>query len=273
MQKTWLITGTSKGFGRVWAEAALKRGDNVAATARDIDTLKELTDEYGNNVLPIVLNVDDRKACFRAVQQAHTHFGKLDVLVSNAGYGHFGFIEELSEADARAQIETNLFGSLWMIQAVLPIMREQGSGRILQVSSIGGVATFPGIGMYHISKWGVEALCDTLYQEVSCLGIKITLIEPGGYHTDWSTASAKHSEPIAAYEPVRDQRKNNAGKVKKGDPGATAEAILKIVDAEEPPLRLFLGNTPLKTIEPIYAKRLDEWREWKETSEQAQGND
>jgi len=271
-QKVWLITGTSKGFGRVWAEAALERGDKVAATARNTDTLKELIEKYGDNVLPIELDVDERKACFDVVGKARKHFGQVDVLVSNAGYGHFGFIEEISEEEARAQLETNLFGSLWMIQAVLPVMREQKSGHILQVSSIGGVATFPGIGMYHISKWGVEAMCDALSQEVSSLGIKVTLIEPGGYDTDWSTASSKHSKPIAAYDEIREQRKNNSGKVKRGNPEATPEAILKVVDMDNPPLRLFLGNTPFKTIEPIYQRRIEEWRTWQDVSQKAQGN-
>lgn len=271
-QKVWLITGTSKGFGRVWAAAALRRGDKVAATARHTDTLKELVDEFGNNVLPLQLDVNDRTACFNAVKKANDHFGRIDILVSNAGYGHFGTIEELSEQDIRGQLETNLFGSLWMIQAVLPIMRRQKSGHIMQVSSIGGVATFPGIGAYHMSKWGVEAMCDALSQEVASFGIKVTLIEPGGFETDWAGPSSKHSEPIGAYDFLREQRKASMGKVRRGDPEATSDAILQVVDAENPPLRLFLGNTPLKTIEPIYQKRLEEWRAWKEVSEKAQGH-
>jgi NADP-dependent 3-hydroxy acid dehydrogenase YdfG len=160
--KIWFITGTSRGFGRVWAEAALKGGDKVAATARNTDSLNDLADTYGDSFLPLSLDVDDRQACFDAVQKAHDTFGRIDVLISNAGYGQFGFFEELNEDEVRKQIETNLFGSIWVIQAVLPIMRGQGNGHIMQVSSIGGVTTFPIFSIYHASKWAVEGLCESL---------------------------------------------------------------------------------------------------------------
>lgn len=270
--KVWFITGTSRGFGRVWAEAALKRGDKVAATARDIDSLKDLADTYGDNLLPLALDVDDRQANFDAVQKAHDTFGRIDVLISNAGYGQFGFFEELSEDEVRKQIETNLFGSIWIIQAVLPIMRQQGSGHIMQVSSIGGVTTFPIFSIYHASKWGVEGLCESLSQEVAQFGINVTLIEPGGYSTDWSGSSAKHSEPIAAYDNLRNQIQENRKKSKPGDPDATADAILKVVDAEKPPLRLFLGSVGLQLVEPKYQERLATWHEWNDVSKAAQGS-
>ncbi|CAN5249137.1 hypothetical protein BH09ACT10_BH09ACT10_30780 [soil metagenome] len=147
MSKTWFITGASKGFGREWAEAALERGDKVAATARKVETLDALVDTYGDAVLPIQLDVNDRAADFAAVQQAAQHFGQLDIVVNNAGYGHFGMVEEISEDEARAQLETNVFGALWVTQAALPIMREQGSGHIIQVSSIGGISAFPTVGI------------------------------------------------------------------------------------------------------------------------------
>lgn len=270
--KVWFITGTSRGFGRVWAEAALKRGDKVAATARDIDSLKDLADTYGDNLLPLALDVDDRQANFDAVQKAHDTFGRIDVLISNAGYGQFGFFEELSEDEVRKQIETNLFGSIWIIQAVLPIMRQQGSGHIMQVSSIGGVTTFPIFSIYHASKWGVEGMCESLSQEVAQFGINVTLIEPGGYSTDWSGSSAKHSEPIAAYDNLRNQIQENRKKSKPGDPDATADAILKVIDAEEPPLRLFLGSVGLQLVEHKYQERLATWHEWNDVSKAAQGS-
>ena len=138
-EKVWFITGTSRGFGREWAIAALERGDKVAATARDTATLDDLVDKYGDAMLPIQLDVTDRAADFAAVKQAHEHFGRLDIVVNNAGYGQFGFIEELSEQDARDQIETNVFGALWVTQAALPYLRAQRSGHIIQVSSIGGI--------------------------------------------------------------------------------------------------------------------------------------
>jgi NAD(P)-dependent dehydrogenase (short-subunit alcohol dehydrogenase family) len=177
--KTWFITGASKGFGREWAEAALEREDKVAATARNLQTLDALVDTYGDSVLPIQLDVTDRGADFDAVNGAADHFGGLDVVINNAGYGHFGMIEELTEDDVRSQLETNFFGALWVTQAALPIMREQGSGHIIQVSSLGGITAFPAIGAYHASKWALEGLSQSLSQEVAGFGIDVTLIEPG----------------------------------------------------------------------------------------------
>ncbi|MCK5754073.1 MAG: SDR family NAD(P)-dependent oxidoreductase, partial [Mycobacterium sp.] len=151
--KVWFITGTSRGFGREWAIAALERGDKVAATARDVATLDDLAAEHGDALLPIQLDITDRDADFAAIKAAHDHFGRLDIVVNNAGYGQFGFVEELSEDEARAQIETNVFGALWITQAALPYLRAQRSGHILQVSSIGGITAFPNVGIYHASKW------------------------------------------------------------------------------------------------------------------------
>ncbi|HEX4290883.1 MAG TPA: SDR family NAD(P)-dependent oxidoreductase [Trebonia sp.] len=144
--KTWFITGTSRGFGREWAVAALDRGDQVAATARNLETLDDLVGKYGDAVLPIRLDVTDKDAAFAAVQRAHERFGRLDVVVNNAGYGQFGMVEEISEAEIRAQLETNVLGALWVTQAALPFLREQGGGHILQVSSIGGVSAFMNTG-------------------------------------------------------------------------------------------------------------------------------
>lgn len=197
--KTWFITGTSRGFGRLIAEAALERGDRVAATARDTSALDDLVSTYGDQVLPLALDVTDHDADFAAVQAAHHHFGRLDIVVNNAGYGHFGFLEETTEAEARAQIETNLFGALWVTQAALPLLRAQGSGHILQISSIGGVAAFPSIGVYHASKWALEGFSETLSQEVAGFGIAVTIVEPGGYATDWAGSSAVASAPHPAY--------------------------------------------------------------------------
>lgn len=268
--KVWFITGTSKGFGRVWAEAALRRGDRVVATARDISSLEGLVNEYRDAVLPLVLDVNDRKNCFDAVALAISKFGRIDVLINNAGFGHFGFVEEVSEADARAQIETNLFGSLWMIQAVLPMMRKQSRGHIIQVSSIGGVMAFPSLGVYHASKWAVEGMCESLSQEVAAFGIKTTIVEPAAYSTDWSSSSASHSHPLEAYNSLRDAMRASSGQMVSGDPNATAEAILKVVDADQPPLRLFLGRLPLLMIEPTYNNRIETWKAWREISESAQ---
>jgi NAD(P)-dependent dehydrogenase (short-subunit alcohol dehydrogenase family) len=271
--RTWFITGSSRGFGREWAIAALERGDSVAATARDTGSIDDLVERFGDRILPLKLDVTDRAAVFDAVETAHRRFGRLDVVVNNAGYGQFGLIEEISEAEARAQFETNVFGALWVTQAALPILREQGSGHILQVSSIGGISAFPNIGIYNASKWALEAFSQSLAQEVAGFGIKVTLIEPGGYSTDWGGSSAKHAAPLAAYDEFREQaaeaRKARIGTP--GDPVATREAVLKVVDAEHPPLRIFFGDGPLRTATADYESRLAEWREWEPVSIEAHG--
>ncbi|GAA3339772.1 SDR family oxidoreductase [Amorphoplanes nipponensis] len=266
---TWFITGAARGLGNVWARAALGRGDRVAATARRPEDLQPLIDAYGDSVLPLALDVTDRRAVFAAVQRAAGHLGGLDVAVNNAGYGLFGMVEEATEEQARAQLETNLFGALWVTQAVLPLMRARGAGHILQVSSIGGVAAFPTLGLYHASKWALEGLSESLAQEVAPLGLKVTIVEPGPYGTDWSGASAVHTEPIAAYEPIREARRAGAAGRAPNDPAATAGAILALVDAPEPPLRLFLGAFPYAVAERVYRERLATWEQWRAVAETA----
>src|SRR3954465_9411772 len=172
MSKVWFITGTSRGFGREWAEAALERGDRVAATARDVSSPDDLAARHGDNRLAGALDVTDRQAVLSALARAYEHFGRLDVIVNNAGYGQFGMIEEISEQEARAQFETNLFGVLWVTQAALPFLRAQRSGHILQVSSIGGISAMANIGIYNASKWALEGLSQALAQEVADFGIK-----------------------------------------------------------------------------------------------------
>lgn len=271
MAKTWFITGASKGFGREWAETALERGDKVAGTARRLDTLDDLVEKYSDTFLPIQLDVTDRDADFAAVQQAAEHFGKLDVVINNAGYGHFGMIEELTEDEVRAQLETNLFGALWVTQAALPVMRAQGSGHIIQVSSIGGISAFPTVGVYHASKWALEGFSQSLAQEVAGFGINVTLIEPGGFSTDWSGPSATHSEQNPAYDDVREAAKKRPSASDPGDPTATRSAILKVVDAEEPPLRVFFGKMPLEIATKDYESRLATWNEWQPVAVEAHG--
>jgi NAD(P)-dependent dehydrogenase (short-subunit alcohol dehydrogenase family) len=272
--KSWFITGTSRGFGREWAIAALERGDRVAATARSLDSLTELVDKYGERVLPLELDVTDRGAAFAAISRAHDVFGRLDVVINNAGYGHFGMLEEVSEKEARAQLETNLFGAMWVTQAALPFLREQGSGHIIQVSSIGGISAFPGLSLYHASKWALEGMSQALAQEVAGFGIRVTLIEPGGFDTDWSGSSAVHSTALPAYAGLRDAitetRRTTLGK--RGDPSATGKAVLEIVDAAEPPLRVFFGTSPLAVAKDDYAKRIETWEKWNDVSVEAQGD-
>ena len=274
MSKTWFITGTSRGFGREWAIAALERGDRVAATARNAESLDDLAQKYGDALLPITLDVTDREADFAAVGQAHDHFGGLDIVVNNAGYGHFGMVEEITEDEARAQIETNLFGALWVTQSALPYLREQGSGHIIQVSSIGGISAFPLVGIYHASKWGLEGFSQALAQEVAGFGIHVTLVEPGAFSTDWAGSSSRRSAEHPAYaethRATQEARAKRAGNP--GDPEATREAILRVVDAEEPPLRVFFGEAPLAIATADYEQRLRTWNEWQPVALIAQGD-
>ncbi len=270
--KVWFITGTSKGFGRVWAEAALARGDQVAATARDIKSLDPLVQRFGDQVAAIALDVTHKDAVQAAISAANARFGRLDVVVNNAGYGLFGAIEEISEAQARAQMETNLFGALWVTQAALPIMRAQGSGHIIQVSSIGGVNAFPTIGLYHASKWALEGFSQSLAAEVAAFGIKVTLIEPGGFATDWGGASAIRAAANPVYDGARAKIAAVRGNYLPGDPDATGPAILKVVDAEEPPLRIFFGSSGLPMTRTEYARRIEMWEKWNSVSLEAQGN-
>lgn len=261
--RVWFITGTSRGLGREWATAALARGDKVAATARDTATLADLVATYGDAVLPISLDVTDRDGCFAAVKQAHDHFGRLDVVVNNAGIGHYGFVEELSEADVRAQFETNVLGALWVTQAALPYLRAQGEGRILQVSSIGGITAFPQLGAYHASKWALEGLSQSLAQEVAPFGVRVTIVEPGGFNTSWVGSAGQ-----SAHHPDYDEARRRADRARaermdlNGAPGDSVQAIMTLVDDPDPPLRLFLGESPLLLARAEYEQRLATWEQW-----------
>jgi NAD(P)-dependent dehydrogenase (short-subunit alcohol dehydrogenase family) len=205
------------------------------------------------------------------VRQAHQHFGRLDIVVNNAGYGHFGFIEEVTEAEARAQFDTNVFGALWVTQAAIPLMREQGSGHIVQISSIGGVTAFPTVGIYNASKWALEGFTEALAQEVAGFGIKTTLIEPGGYATDWGGASAVRSEPLPAYQPMRDAMAERRASYTGTQPGPddTTAAVFAAIDAENPPKRLLLSGTAFDIAQNVYADRVKTWSEWEQTSRSA----
>jgi NAD(P)-dependent dehydrogenase (short-subunit alcohol dehydrogenase family) len=274
MSKVIFITGASRGFGKLWAEAFLQRGDKVAAAARNTAALQDLTDRYGNNILPIQLDVNDRAAGTAAVNTIVEQFGRIDVLINNAGYGLFGTVEETTEEQARAQMETNFFGLLWVTQAVLPVMRAQKSGHIIQVSSFLGLTTLPILGIYNASKFAVEGLSETLASEVAHLGIKVTLIEPNGFSTEWAGASATQTNAnITDYNPVREAfSKSGSNPDIWGKPEATVNAILKVVDSPNPPTRLLLGKIAYHGVKQAYASRLSEFDEWKEVSIAAHGH-
>lgn len=272
MKKTWFITGASRGFGRIWAKAALTRGDNVAASARKLVDVADLKKRFGDAVLPLALDVANPEQAQQVVAQAHAHFGRLDVLVNNAGYPLVGTVEEASEAEVRALFETNFYGTLRVIKAALPLMRQQGSGHIVGVSSTLGIITMPLIGFYCTSKWAVEALHESLAQEVKGFGIKVTIIEPGAYATEFgSPESSGRSEGMEVYGPLRQRMFESMATMERGNPHATAEAVLKLVDAEEPPLRMMLGNKNLPAARAAYADRLATWESWEAISNAAQG--
>lgn len=276
MSKIWFVTGASRGLGRQFVEAALSRGDKVAAAARSTGGFAELSATYGDALLPVEVDVTDKEAVFKGVTRAVEHFGRLDVVVNNAGYAQIGAIEELSEKDLRDQLETNVFGALWVIQAALPHLRAQGSGHIVQLSSAAGLMAMPLGGAYHVSKWGVEALNESLAQEVAEFGVKVTIVEPAGF----ATRDGKNPDPLAnghlaELNPAYDGLRRRLGEAMRdqpaGDPAAAAQALLKLVDAENPPLRVLFGLGFHPMLRKVYADRLRTWDDWQELSAEAQG--
>lgn len=271
-QKVWFITGASRGFGRIWAEEALKRGDKVVATARVLSDVASLAEQFGDSVLPLALDVTKRDQVTDVIAKAHEHFGRLDILVNNAGYALFGAVEETSEAEVRAEFETNVFGPLAVIQAALPFLRAQGSGHIIGVSSVAGIESYPMLAFYNASKWAFEALHDSLSKEVAQFGIKVTLLEPNAYATDFaSQSSMRIAAGLEPYAEMRAQMFAGGANTEFGDPAATSATVLKAVDSAEPPLRLFLGSQGLPTARRVYAERLAIWEAWEAESNAAQG--
>ncbi|GAB3894319.1 SDR family NAD(P)-dependent oxidoreductase [Spirosoma agri] len=270
--KIWFITGASRGFGRVWAEAALKRGDQVAATARNVASIADLKETYGQNVLTLELDVTRPEQVKTAVEQAHAHFGRLDIVLNNAGYSLVSTIEEASADDIRALYETNVIGPVAVIQAALPLLRKQGGGHILGTSSNLGHVTLPVIGYYCSSKWAFEAIHESLAAEVKPFGINVTIIEPGAYATEFgSQESLKFAQGLDIYSDFKAQFVGGLKDMERGDPAATPEALFSIVDAENPPLRFFLGSHNLPWVRTAYAERLATWEAWEAVSNSAQG--
>jgi NADP-dependent 3-hydroxy acid dehydrogenase YdfG len=270
--KIWFITGASRGFGRVWTEAALQRGDKVAATARQLASIADLTATYGANVLPLELDVTKPEQVEAAVAQAHAHFGRLDIVLNNAGYSLIGTIEEASLDDLRALYETNVFGTVSVLQAALPLLRAQGHGHVLGVSSTLGHVAPPVIGYYASSKWAFEAIHESLAAEVAQFGIKVTIIEPGAYATEFgSPESLRFAAGLEAYTEFKNNFFARLGGLGRGNPAATPPALFAAVDAEQPPLRLFLGSHNLPQVRAAYAERQATWEAWAAVSAAAQG--
>ena len=270
MQKTWFITGASRGFGRIWTEAALKRGDRVIATARKLADIADFAERFGDAVLPLALDVTDSAQVHEVVHRAYARFGRLDVLVNNAGASLFAATEEASDEQIRGLFDANYLGMVRVLRAALPLLRKQGSGHILGVSSGLGITALPLIGFYCATKWAVEALHESLAQEVRAFGLKVTLVEPGAYATDFGKSS-QIADALEPYAEFRKQFLTHLANVERGDPEATAGAILKLVDAENPPLRLGLGTSILPRARAAYTERLETWEAWEDVSNAAMG--
>lgn len=270
--KVWFITGASRGFGRVWAEAALERGDKVAATARNIDSLAGLKEKYAESVLTLELDVTKAGQAKTAIDQAYAYFGRLDVVLNNAGYSLVGTIEESSIEEVKAMYDTNIFGAIAVIQAALPLLRKQGGGHILGTSSNLGHVTLPVIGYYCSSKWAFEAIHESLAAEVKDFGIKVTIIEPGAYATEFgSQESLKFAASMEIYADFKTQFFGKLKDMERGDPNATPQALFKIVDTDNPPLRFHLGSQNLPWVRAAYEERLALWQAWDDVSISAQG--
>jgi NAD(P)-dependent dehydrogenase (short-subunit alcohol dehydrogenase family) len=269
MAKVWLITGSSRGLGRALAEAVLESGDVLVATARRPEQLDDLIARFGDRIRAVALDVTSERAATDAVAATIDAFGRIDVLVNNAGYGDVGSIEDTSLADFRAQIETNLFGVINVTKAAIPVMREQRAGRIIQLSSIGGRIGPTGRGPYAAAKWGVEGFSEVLAKELAPLGIKVTIVEPGGFRTDFAGASTTIRDGRPEYEEtvgkVAHFQREYDGK-QPGDPARAAAVIVHIASLDAPPLRLLLGSDAVNGAEKADLARLEADRAWRELS-------
>jgi NAD(P)-dependent dehydrogenase (short-subunit alcohol dehydrogenase family) len=269
MTQVWLITGSSRGLGRAFTEAVLEAGGSVAATARNVNDLTDLRQKYGTRVLPLSLDVTNEVQAKEVVATTINAFGRLDILVNNAGYGNVAPIEDTSIDEFRAQIETNLFGVILLTKAVLPYFREQRSGRFIQVTSIGGRIGPIGRAPYAAAKWGVEGFSETLAKEVEPFGVKVIIVEPGGFRTDFAGTSTVLQEGRSEYDATvgkaaRFQREYN-GK-QPGDPARAASAVLRLASEKNPPLRVVLGSDAFDAAERNDLAKIDLARRWKDLS-------
>ncbi|MFJ2085812.1 oxidoreductase [Micromonospora chokoriensis] len=270
MPRVWLITGCTRGLGRALAEAVLAGGDQLVATARNPSQLNALSDQYGDQVQPIALDVTDPAAARDAVRTAVDGFGRLDVLVNNAGYADVAAIEDISEEDFRAQIDANFYGVVNLSRAALPTMREQGRGHIVQISSVGSRVASTGLGAYQAAKWAVSGFSGVLAREVATFGIRITSVEPGGLRTDWAGSSMSELPISEPYRPVIDPavRRLRQGSGKQpGDPVRAAQAIIRITTVDDPPLRLLLGTDAVAAASAAAETLAASDARWRELSE------
>ena len=273
MEKVWLITGCSTGFGRELAKEVLLRGYNAAVAARNTDDVKDIVAAYPETAIAVKLDVTIAAEIDAAVKSAIQKFGQIDVLVNNAGIGYFAAIEESEEEEVRKMFEINVFGLAKMTQAVLPFMRKQRSGHILNIASIGGLRAFPGVGFYNATKFAVDGFSEALSKETAALGIKVTIVAPSGFRTDWAGRSAKDSTiKIEDYATSagknQDDIRGYSGN-QPGDPVRAAKAMIAVTESANPPLRLLLGAAALKGARAKLEELKNDFDTWAETSEGA----
>jgi NAD(P)-dependent dehydrogenase (short-subunit alcohol dehydrogenase family) len=265
MSKVWFITGSSRGLGRALTETVLEAGHQVVATARQPEQLADLDKTFGKQLRTVRLDVKSPAEAEKAIAAAREAFGRIDVVVNNAGYGFMGAFEEMSPDEFKGQIDTNFWGVVHVTRAALPVLRKQGSGHIIQITSIGGRSAFPSLSGYHAAKFAVEGFSESLAQEIGPLGLKLTLVEPGGFRTDWAGASMAYAKPMAAYAPVMDTirgfMEGHSGQ-QAGDPRKAAQVILQLVEMKEPPLRLPLGNDAMALLRHGYKINAEELERW-----------
>ncbi len=273
MKKVWLISGCSSGFGRALALEVLAKGYQVAVASRNINDVLDIVKDYPDSSIAVKLDVTKIKEIKEAIAETITRFVQIDVLVNNAGIGYFGAIEESEDEEVRRMFEINFFGLAKMIQEVLPHMRKRKSGHILNIASIGGLRSFPGVGFYNATKYAVDGLSEALYKEVSPLGIKVTIVAPSGFRTDWAGRSAKDSS--IKIEDYTDTSGKNMGDIRgysgnqPGDPVKAAKAMIEVTETEKPPLRLLLGVAALKGARAKLEELKNDFDTWAATSEGA----
>ena len=275
MERIWFVTGSSRGLGRSLIKAILSKGDKVAATARDISSLQDLVKQYGEAILPVQLDVNNKAQVHQAIAAVVKHFGRIDVLVNNAGFGITGAVEAYSDEQVRSQLETNLYAPIEITRAVLPYMREKRSGHILQISSMGGRVGSGGVSIYQAAKFGLSGFSEGLALEIADFRIKVICVEPGGFRTDWAGDSMSYAAEIEGYEMVnkRIQLFKNKGFSPMGDPEKAAKVIIDIVNDPEPPLHLLLGSEAVAIVKYSEAAKLRELEKWEEVSRSTDSDD
>ncbi|QNK64854.1 SDR family NAD(P)-dependent oxidoreductase [Pedobacter sp. PAMC26386] len=265
MRKVWFITGSSRGLGRSLTEKVLAHGDQVVATARDTAQLKDLLTACPDQLYPVQLEVTDKEQVAQAVQHAVQHFGCIDILVNNAGFGITGAAEAFTDEQVRSQLETNLYAPIAITRAVLPYMRKQRSGRILQISSVGGRVGSIGLSIYQVAKFGLGGFSEALAKEVASLGIHVTSVEPGGFRTDWAGNSMSYAQQVEGYETTVDQRIElfkSGNFVPMGDPDKAAQVMIELVGHPQPPVHLILGSEAVGIVKHAEAVKMEEFEKW-----------